>query len=104
MGKSTRKTVGRKAAQYQPRRGAPVNRLDIELLQRDLLHLRKLLLEMSAEDLSAQLDEIAALDLDARTRGQLNSSISGALAQKDPKMLLEKFSGELGDKDQPPNG
>ena len=98
-GKIDWKTVGRKAAQHQPRRGDPADRLDLELLQRDLLHLRKLLLEMSAEDLSAQLDEIAALDLDAHTRGQLNSSISGALAEKDPKMLLDKFSGELGDKD-----
>ncbi len=66
---------------------------------RTYMRLQKLLLEMSAEELGAQLDEIAALDLDDSMRKQLRGMILGVLADKDPKMVLERFSDELNDEE-----
>ena len=66
---------------------------------RTWMRLQKLLLDMSADELGAQLDEIAALDLDDSARKQMRGMILGVLADKDPKMVLDKFSDELGDED-----
>lgn len=64
---------------------------------RTMIRLQRLLLDMSAQDLCAQLDVIAALDLDDNARKQLEGTILGILADKDPKMVLERFGGEVGD-------
>jgi hypothetical protein len=61
------------------------------------IRLQRLLMDMSAEELCAQLDEIAALDLDDNTRKQLEGTILGILAEKDPKLVLERFSDDIGD-------
>ena len=61
------------------------------------IRLQRLLLEMSTEDLCAQLDEIAALDLDDNARKQLEGTVLDVLAEKDPKLVLERFEGEIGD-------
>lgn len=64
---------------------------------RTMMRLQRLLLEMSAEELGAQLDEIAKLDLDDMAKKQLQGMILGALAEKDPKMVIERFGGEAAD-------
>lgn len=59
---------------------------------RAMMRMQRLLLDLSAEELCAQLDEIAALDLDERVRLQLESMIFGSLAEKDPKLALDHFA------------
>lgn len=87
------KTVGGKIAEEQ-RSGVQGDRQTYK-------RVRQLLIKMSAEDLSAQLDVIATLNLDDGTRMQLNSMIIDILAEKDPEMLLGKLSGELADEQSP---
>lgn len=64
---------------------------------RTMMRLQRLLMEMSAEELGAQLDEIAALDLDDMAKKQLQGMILGVLADKDPKMVIERFGDEAAD-------
>lgn len=64
---------------------------------RTMMRMQRLLLEMSAEELGAQLDEIAKLDLDDMARKQLQGMILGTLAEKDPKMVIERFGDEAAD-------
>jgi hypothetical protein len=68
---------------------------------RTMMRIQRLLLDMSAEDLAAQLDEIAKLDLDDMAKKQLQSMILGALAEKDPKMVIERFGDESADENSP---
>lgn len=66
---------------------------------RTFIRLQRMLLEMSPEDLCAHLDEIAALDLDDMARNQLEGIIMGILADKDPKMAIERFGAHAFDED-----
>ncbi|MDP3851600.1 MAG: hypothetical protein Q8Q59_13920 [Luteolibacter sp.] len=68
---------------------------------RTMMRLQRLLLEMSAEELGAQLDEIATLDLDDLAKKQLQGMILGSLAEKDPKMVIERFGSEAADENSP---
>lgn len=64
---------------------------------RAMMRMQRLILDLSAEELCGQLDEIAALDIEDSARKQLQGMILGALAEKDPKLTLERFGAELGD-------
>lgn len=66
---------------------------------RAMMRVQRLLMEMSAQDLAAQLDEIATLDLDEAGRNQIESMILGALAEKDPKLALDHYSDQIGGDD-----
>lgn len=66
---------------------------------RAMIHLQRLILDMSADELCAQLDEIAALDLDDMARKQLQGMLVNALAEKDPKRVIERYGAEAADED-----
>jgi hypothetical protein len=68
---------------------------------RTMMRIQRLLLEMSAEELCDQFDEIASLDLDDMARKQLQGMILGALAEKDPKMVIERFGDQAADENSP---
>lgn len=64
---------------------------------RTMMRLRRLLMDLSAEELCGQLDELAATDMDERVRRQLEGMIFGALVEKDPKLALLRFESRIGD-------
>lgn len=64
---------------------------------RAMLRMQRLLMDLSGEELCAQLDEIATLDLEDAAKKQLQGMILGVLAEKDPKLALERFGDTLGD-------
>lgn len=64
---------------------------------RAMIELQKALLSMSAEELVANLDEIAALDIPEDAKAGLLGTLIGMLAEKDPKLVLEKFGDRMGD-------
>ena len=87
-GKIDWKTLAGKLAQSRSGGGMPD--------MRTMMPIRRQLLDMSGEDLCAQLDEFAALDLDNAVREQMRSMILGVLADKDPRLLIERFGTEVG--------
>lgn len=64
---------------------------------RAMIELQRALLSMSAEELAAQLDEIAALDIPEDAKAMLQGTLIGVLADKDPKLAIERFGDRLGD-------
>jgi hypothetical protein len=58
---------------------------------RTMMRMQRLLMDLSGEELKAQLDEIDALDLADDTRKRLREMILGALTEKDPKLALDLF-------------
>jgi hypothetical protein len=66
---------------------------------RAMMRIRWRLLDMSAEDLFAQLDEIVALDIDLPARQPLQMLVLDTLIDKDPKRVIDRFSSEIGDED-----
>jgi hypothetical protein len=66
---------------------------------RAMMRMQRLLMDLSADELCVEIDEIAALDLEDNVRKQLQGMILGVLAEKDPKLALEKFSDQLGDQE-----
>jgi hypothetical protein len=64
---------------------------------RSMMRMQRMLLDLSAEELCAQLDEIAALDIEDSARKQLQGMILGALVEKSPKLALERFGDQAGD-------
>ncbi len=66
---------------------------------RAMMHMQRLLMDLSPQELGAQLDEIAALDLDDAARKQLQGMITGILSEKAPQMVLERFGEDLADDD-----
>ena len=66
---------------------------------REMMKLRTKLLKMSAEELLAGLDEIAALDTSEKTKEQLVQAVIGVLAQKAPELTLDRFADLLRDGD-----
>jgi hypothetical protein len=67
---------------------------------RAMVELQKTLRDLSPEELLAGLDEIAALDLSNDARRELESTLIGILAHKDPELVLERFADRIGG----PNG
>jgi hypothetical protein len=66
---------------------------------RAMVALQKTLLAMSAEELLAGLDEIAALELSDDAKRQLEGTLIGVLANKDPQAALERFADRIGGAD-----
>lgn len=66
---------------------------------RAMMRMQRLMLELSAEELCAHLDEIATLDLEPSARRQLESMILGSLVEKDPKLALDRATASMGDED-----
>lgn len=66
---------------------------------RTMMRMQRLLLDLSAAELCAEFDEIAALDIDESARRHLQGMILGVLAEKDPELALERFGDRLGDED-----
>ncbi len=64
---------------------------------RTFMRAQQILMDMSADELCAQLDEVAGMDLEDSARKQLEGMIIGALAQKDPKLVLTRFTDAIGD-------
>ena len=62
---------------------------------RAMVALQKTLLALSAEELLAGLDEIAALDLSDDAKRQLEGTLSGILANKDPEAALERYADRI---------
>jgi hypothetical protein len=66
---------------------------------RAMVALQKTLLALSAGELLAGLDEIAALDLSDDTKRQLEGTLIGVLANKDPQAALERFADRIAGSD-----
>jgi hypothetical protein len=66
---------------------------------RTMMRMQRLLLDLSAEELCVELDEIAALDIEEPARKQLQGMILGVLSEKDPKLALDRFGDQLGDQE-----
>lgn len=66
---------------------------------RAMVALQKTLLAMSAKELLAGLDEIAALELSDDAKRQLEGTLIGVLANKDPQAALERFADRIGGAD-----
>lgn len=64
---------------------------------RTMMRMQRLLMDLSAEELCAQLDEIAALDIEDAARKKLQGMILGSLAEKDPKLAIERCGAAIGD-------
>lgn len=64
---------------------------------RTMMRTHQILMEMSAAELCSQLDEISGMGLEDAARKQLEGMIISALAQKDPKLVLTRFSDAMGD-------
>ena len=64
---------------------------------RVVMRIQRLLLDLSAEELASQLDEITALDIQDDARRQLQGMILGALAEKNPKLALQHCADAIGD-------
>src|ERR1035437_702776 len=63
---------------------------------RAMWRIQSMLMEMSPGELAAQLDEIAKLDLDEESRSNFEFMILGVLAEKDPKLALDRCADQLG--------
>ena len=59
---------------------------------RALMRMQRLLMDLSGDELRAQLEEIEALDIADDARTQLRDIILGVLTEKDPKLALDLFS------------
>lgn len=66
---------------------------------RAMMRMQRLMLDLSAEELCAHLDEISTLDIEPAARHQLESMILGSLVEKDPKLALDRAAADMGDDD-----
>lgn len=66
---------------------------------RAMVALQKTLLALSAEELLAGLDEIATLDLSDDAKRQLEGTLIGVLANKDPQAALERYADRIAGSD-----
>ena len=65
---------------------------------RTMLRFQQKIQEMTADELVAALDEIAALDLPKESVAMLEQAIIGPLAKKDPEMALNRFADRLNER------
>lgn len=63
---------------------------------RAMMEIQRKLMAMSATEMRAALDEIAALELDTQERALLESMLFGVLAEKDPQLVLERYLDKIG--------
>ena len=66
---------------------------------RAMVALQKTLLALSVEELLAAFDEIAALDLSDDAKRELEGTLIGLLANKDPQAALERFADRIAGSD-----
>ena len=66
---------------------------------RTMVHLQQRLRSMTREELVAALDEIAATELPAASRAALEPLLIGPLLEKDPALVLTRFTDRLDDHD-----
>lgn len=66
---------------------------------RAMVTLQKTLLALSSEELLAGLDEIATLDLSEEAKRQLEGTLIGVLANKDPQAALERYADRIAGSD-----
>ena len=64
---------------------------------RAMMEIQRKLMAMSATEMSAALDEIAALELDPQERAMLENMLTGLLAEKEPQLVLERYLDKIGD-------
>ncbi|MEM1085731.1 MAG: hypothetical protein AAGI48_16605 [Verrucomicrobiota bacterium] len=64
---------------------------------RAMMELQTLLMEMEADELLAELERIDALDLGKEARQMLDGMLIGMVAQKDPKLVLDRYMDRLHD-------
>jgi hypothetical protein len=64
---------------------------------RAMMELQRKIMAMSAAEINAALEEIAALDLDKQSRAELEQMLIGLLAQKEPQLVLERYFDKLDD-------
>jgi hypothetical protein len=64
---------------------------------RAMLKLQTKLMSLSGTELTAALDEIAALELSNDARRSLENMLIGLLAQKEPKLVLDRYLDRLND-------
>ena len=65
---------------------------------RKMMSFQSKLRKMDKQQLLAALDQIQALELDDDTRMTLENMLIGPLAEKDPELVLNRFSDRLGDR------
>ena len=63
---------------------------------RAMIGLQQALLEMSPQELLAQLEEIGSLDLPAKAKWELEDAILEVLGRREPELALDRFAGRLG--------
>jgi hypothetical protein len=61
-----------------------------------MVEMQRTLVAMSADELMAQVDAINALDLPKDLKASLQGMIIGVLAQKDPRLAVERFANQMG--------
>ncbi|MEK7950901.1 hypothetical protein [Luteolibacter soli] len=64
---------------------------------RAMMKLQSKLMSLSGDELKAALDEIAALDLSKDARNSLENMLINLLAQKDPKLVLDRYLDRMND-------
>jgi hypothetical protein len=64
---------------------------------RSMLTIQRKIMAMSAAEINAALEEIAALDLDKQSRAQLEQMLIGLLVQKEPQLVLERYFDKMDD-------
>jgi len=67
---------------------------------RMIVHFQQRLQTMTREELVAALDEITALELPAASRATLEQLLLAPLIDKDPALVLTRFTSRLGDPDE----
>jgi hypothetical protein len=74
-----------------------MNRGDSIPDMRAMMELQRTLFGLSTEELAAHLDEISALEIPDDAKAGLQGIIIGILAERDPKLVMERFGDQLGD-------
>jgi hypothetical protein len=64
---------------------------------RAMMELQTALMEMDADELLAELDRIEGMDLGQEARQTLDGMLIGMLAQKDPKVMLDRYMDRVND-------
>jgi hypothetical protein len=62
---------------------------------RMMVEMQRTLIAMSADELMSQIDQIEALDLPKDLKANLQGMILGVLAQKDPRLAVERFVDQI---------
>jgi len=78
--------------------------MDVEGQSLAFKRVQRLLYDLSAEELLANFDQLASLDVPAEKKKEWESILLQMLSRRDPKRLLERFSEEVGAVSSPRRG